>query len=125
MQAGRTRAALASFAAAVVLAAAGAACSSGNSGSSASSSDPCEKIADDAVAAWQTYVSKHGSDIQNVPADATADLQTLQTQIQDLQSQITQNNCKADDIGRRIQEKSPDFLGLDKQGAGSTATTAP
>lgn len=124
MQAGRTRTALASVAALMVLAGLAAGCS-GNSGSSGSSADPCEKIADDAVAAWQSYAGKHGSDIQNVPEDAKADMQSLQDQVQNLQAQIAQNNCKADDIGRRIQEKAPDFLGLDKQGSTPAATATP
>lgn len=101
------------LAAALVALAAGAC---GGSGSApATSADPCAQIADDAVTAWNDYKAKHGADLQNLPEDAKADMTALQEKVGQLETAIRENGCKADDVGRRIQEQAPDFLGIDKQ----------
>lgn len=120
LQVRRVRTVLASAVALVVLAGPGAACSKGGS-STATSADPCEQIADDAVAAWQDFTSKHGSDLSATAEGAQDDFKALTEKIQTLQTQMQEKSCNPDQIGARIKEKAPDFLGADKQGA----TTAP
>lgn len=120
----RSRVALAAAAALVAFSA--AACGSGGGGSpSATSADPCAQIADDAVASWRDYQAKHGDDLANPPEEAKDDLQALQDKVQQLETEIKDKGCKPDDIGRRIQEQAPDFLGLNRQNSTTPPTTAP
>lgn len=126
MQAGRARTVVASAAALVVLAGLGVGCSNNKSGGDNSgpatvtaSTEACQQIVDDAVAAWQAYTAKHGSDLQQVPEDAKDDYQTLTTAVTDLQSRMTDEKCNPDEIGNAIKAKAPDFLGLNSSGPNS------
>ncbi|MFN8103517.1 MAG: hypothetical protein U0U69_03565 [Acidimicrobiia bacterium] len=116
MRAGRARTVLASTTVLIVLAGTVAGCSSGGN-TTATSADPCEQIADEAVAAWKAFQQKNGNDLQNLSDQAKSDLQALSEKVQTLQQDVKTNGCNEDEVGRRIQDQAPDFMNVNSQGS--------